>query len=441
MAHFDALIIGFGKAGKTLAGDLAEGGSKVAMIEKDPMMYGGTCINIACIPTKLLSHDSLAGVEYSQAVERKNNTIPKLRDKNYHNLADNDNITVFDAEARFLNDKEIEIESQNGAVQQLTADDIFINTGAVTALPPIEGVDSDKVFTSTSLIEETVLPHKLTVVGGGYIGLEFATMYNAFGSEVTVIVPENGLLLSEDTEMAEAIQQEMENAGVKFVFGEKAEALEDVSDSEIKVTLSNKDTITSNAVLMATGRKPMTYGLGLENTSIELSEDKSVRVDKHLKTNVDHIWAMGDVKGGMQFTYTSLDDYRVVKSRLADDGAYNMESRAHTHYTMFVDPPYSRIGLTADEAKEEGYDVAEGKVDLSGHPRAHVNNDLRGLSKSVVDKASGKILGAALFGANAEELINLVKLAMDHDLPYTALRDMMYNHPVMSESFNGLFNV
>lgn len=441
MAHFDAVIIGFGKAGKTLAGDLAGSGSEVAVIEKDPTMYGGTCINIACIPTKLLSHDSLEGVEYPQAIERKNNTIPKLRDKNYHNLADNENITVFDAEARFLNDKEIEIESQNGEKQQLTAEDIFINTGAVTALPPIEGVDSDKVFTSTSLIEETVLPYKLTIVGGGYIGLEFATMYNAFGSDVTVIVSGDQFMPSEDTEIAEAMQQEMENQGVKFVFGEMAEGLEDVSDSEIKVTLSNKDTITSNVVLMATGRKPMTCGLGLENTSIEMSDDKSVNVDKHLQTNVDNIWAMGDVKGGMQFTYTSLDDYRVVKSQLTDDGSYNMESRTYTHYTMFVDPPYSRIGLTADEAKEEGYDAAEGKVDLSGHPRAHVNNDLRGLFKSVVDKKSGKILGASLFGASSEELINIVKLAMDHDLPYTALRDMMYNHPVMSESFNGLFDV
>ncbi len=442
MAHFDALVIGFGKAGKTLAGDLAGQGRKVAMIEKDPEMYGGTCINIACIPTKLLNHDALAGKKYQEAIERKNDTVGKLRDKNYHNLADLENVVVYDASARFLNDSEVEIEGNDGGKAILTADDIFINTGAENVMPPIDGdLDSDKVFNSTTMIEEKSLPGKLVIVGGGYIGLEFATMYNAFGSEVSVIVPDDRILADEDDEIAEAVRTTMEDSGVEFVFGQRAEKLEDAGDSEIEVKLSNGAARSSNAVLMATGRKPMTEGLGLENTSVELADDGSIKVNDHLQTSADGIWAMGDVKGGMQFTYTSLDDYRIVKSKLFDDGAYTYDSRTNIHYTMFVDPPYSRVGMTAGEAVEKGFDAAEGKVPLAEHPRAHVNDDLRGLFKVVVDKGSGEILGAHLFGAGSEELINTVKMAMDHDIPYTSLRDQMYNHPVMSEIFNTLFDV
>lgn len=442
MAHFDAMVIGFGKAGKTLAGDLAGRGRKVAMIEKDSTMYGGTCINIACIPTKLLSHDALTGKSYENAIDRKNETVEKLRNKNYHNLADLDNVTVYDAEAKFMNDKKVQIEMHNGEKDTLTADDIFINTGAESVIPPIDGdVDSDKVYNSTTMIEEKSLPDKFVIVGGGYIGLEFATMYNAFGSDVSVIVPDDRILNSEDSEVAEEIQKTMADSGIEFIFGARAEKLEDLNANEIKVTLSGGESLTSNAVLMATGRKPMTDGLGLENTSIELTDGKAVKVDNHLRTNVEGIWAMGDVKGGMQFTYTSLDDYRIVKSEMFEDGAYSYDSRTNVHYTMFVDPPYSRAGLTMDEAKDAGYETAEGKVPLAEHPRSHVNDDLRGLFKAVVDKESGKILGAHLFGASSEELINLVKMAMDHDIPYTDLRDQMYNHPVMSEAFNTLFDV
>lgn len=442
MAHFDAMVIGFGKAGKTLAGDLAGRGKKVAMIEKDPKMYGGTCINIACIPTKMLSHDALWGKNYEAAVDRKNETVEKLNHKNYHNLADLDNVVVYDAEAKFLNDKEVQIEMHDGEKDNLTADNIFINTGAESVILPIDGAaDSDKVYTSTTMIEEKTLPEKLVIVGGGYIGLEFATMYNAFGSDVSVVVPDDKILSSEDSEVAEEIQNTMKDSGIEFIFGERAERLEDLNDSEINVTLSSGKSLTANAVLMATGRKPMTNGLDLENTSLELTDDKAISVDNHLRTNVENIWAMGDVKGGMQFTYTSLDDYRIVKSKLFEEDTYTYDSRTNVHYTMFVDPPYSRVGLTADEAKDAGYAVAEGKVPMSEHPRSHVNDDLRGLFKVVADKDSGQILGAHLFGASSEELINLVKMAMDHDIPYTALRDQMYNHPVMSEVFNTLFDV
>lgn len=442
MTHFDAIIIGFGKAGKTLAGELANRDWNVALIEKDKTMYGGTCINIACIPTKLLMHDALNGSEYRAAVERKNGVIERLRDKNYHGVADLNNAKVYDAEAKFINDNEIEISSADGSKEVLSADKIFVNTGAESIIPPIDGdINSDKVYTSTTLIDESILPDKLTIIGGGYIGLEFATMYNAFGSEVSVIVPDDEILKSEDSDIAAEITKNMQESGINFIFDERAEKVTDEDSSKITVTLSGGREFTSNAVLFATGRKANTEGLGIENTTAGLTDKGNIKVNNHLQTEAENIYAMGDVKGGMQFTYTSLDDYRIVKSHLFDDGEYSYDSRTNVHYTMFTDPPYSRAGLTLEKAEEQGYKAAENSMQMSGHPRSHINNELRGLFKAVVDTETKEILGVHLYGVNSEELINTVKLAMDNNIPYTSLRDQMYNHPVMSEAFNNLFDI
>lgn len=440
MVQYNAIIIGFGKAGKTLAGNFASKGWKIAMVEQDPKMYGGTCINIACIPTKILIHEALQGTDYTNAINRKNEVVEKLNDKNYQKLDNNDQITVYNSHARFLSDTKVEIKN-NGEKETLTSDHIFINTGATPVIPPLKGdISSDKVYTSTTLIEEKELPEQLTIVGGGYIGLEYATMYQEFGSNVTVVTPDNTLLPHEDTEIATAIQKEMEAKGINFLFNSRAETVKDMNASEIGVTLSTGDELTSNAVLLATGRKPNVDGLGLENTSIELTDDNAIHVNDHLETTAANIWALGDVKGGMQFTYVSLDDSRIVMNHLFGEKDYDLETRQNVPYTMFVDPPFSRVGLTASEAKKQGYDIAEGKLEIASHPPAQVGNDLRGIFKVVVDRKTGKILGASLFGPDSHELINLIKLAIDLDTPYTYLRDQVYNHPVMSESFNALFS-
>ncbi len=441
MITYDAIVIGFGKGGKTIAGELAARDWRVALIEKSPEMYGGTCINIACIPTKVLVHDGIHGIPYDEAIARKDEVVEKLREVNYNNLADNEHVTIYDAEAAFRSDKEIVIEV-DGKEEVLTAEHIFINTGAKNNIPPLEGdLDSDLIYTSTSLIERHELPERLIIVGGGYIGLEYASMYQNFGADVIVIVPDEELMPAEDRDIAETVKNEMQNNGIEFVFGAKAEKVTDKSADEITVTLASGAELTGNAVLLATGRKPNVEGLGLDQTAIELADDGGIKVDDSLQTTVENVWALGDVKGGMQFTYTSLDDFRVVKSALFDQGTYSYADRNHVLYTMFIDPPLSRVGMTAKEAEVAGHDILQGEVDLASHPRAHVNNDLRGLFKAVVDKKTQKILGVSLFGAQSEEIINLVKLAMDQDLDYTVLRDQMYNHPVMSEVFNTLFDV
>ena len=183
--------------------------------------------------------------------------------------------------------------------------------------------------------------------------------------------------------------------------------------------------------MFATGRKPNTEGLGLENTSVKVNDKGAIEVNDHLETSVENIFALGDVKGGMQFTYTSLDDFRIVNDYLLSEGKYTFKERQNVQYSMFIDPVFSRIGYTLDEAKEKGYNAKENSIAMSGHPRSHVNNETRGIFKAVVDTDSKKILGAHLYGVNSEELINTVKLAMDHDIQYTSLRDMMYNHPNM----------
>ena len=441
LAHYDALIIGFGKAGKTLAGAFSSKDWKVALVEEETNMYGGTCINVACIPTKLLMHDALEGKEYSAAIERKFNTIEKLNKKNYHSVADLDNAKVIDGRAKFVNEKEIEVSKKDGGTESITANKIFINTGATSVIPPLEGnMDAEKIYTSTSLLNEEKLPETLTIVGGGYIGLEFATMYNAFGATVNIIVPDDGILKNEDKEIKDEITRDMKESGINFIFGKKAEKVAD-NGSDITVSLSGGEAVTSNAVLFATGRKANTEGLGLENTKIDTDDRGAIVVDEHLQTSVDNIYAVGDVKGGMQFTYTSLDDFRVVKSHLLEDGSYTSDDRKNIQYTKFIDPPFSKVGYTLDEAKEAGFNAQEKSMLMSGHPRSHINNELRGIFKAVVDTESGEILGAHLYGVNSEELINMVKLAMDHDIPYGYLRDMMYNHPGMSEAFNNLFNI
>lgn len=441
MITFDAIIIGFGKAGKTLAGRLANENWKVAVIERDPNMYGGTCINIACIPTKVLVQDGLKDIPYKDAIERKDRVVETLREKNYKSLANQSNITIYDSEARFRSNKEVEIK-RNGKVEVLTAEHIFINTGATSNIPSLEGdLTSNKVYTSTSLINRKTLPKQLAIIGGGYIGMEFASMYQTFGAEVTVITPEKELLPSEDCEIAAEVQKAMEEKGVHFIFEVKARGIKEESEDKVSLSLSNGESVSANAVLLATGRRPNVEHLGLENTSIELTEDGAIKVNEHLETTVQNVWALGDVKGGMQFTYISLDDYRIVENYLFGDKKYSLDSRKNIPYSMFIDPPLSRVGLTAKEAEEKGYEIAEGKMSVASHPRAHVINDLRGYFKVVIDKKTDKILGASLFGPESPELINLVKLAMDLDAPYTFLRDQIYNHPVMSESFNTLFAV
>ncbi|RHO55628.1 pyridine nucleotide-disulfide oxidoreductase [Eubacterium sp. AM05-23] len=454
MKHYDAVIIGFGKGGKTLAGSLAGMGKKVAMIEKSDKMYGGTCINVGCIPTKSLVNSAKASVIqkpgsydeknrlYWEAVEEKRRLTGMLRKKNFDKLNDLDNVTVYNGLGSFVSANRVKIETAEETFE-VEGDQIFINTGSVSVIPPIKGIEGNPyVYTSDSLMELDVLPKRLAIIGGGYIGLEYASMYTDFGAEVTVYQIEDKLIPREDRDIAEAIQKAFEDKGVRFEMNVQTEEIENAGDEA--VVHYKKDgtalSASADAVLIATGRKPNTDGLNLEAAGVEKTPRGAVKVDEKLRTSAPNIWAMGDVAGGLQFTYVSLDDFRIVKDQLAGSGKRASNDRT-VPYSVFIDPPFSRVGLNEEEAAAQGYHVKISKLPAAAIPKAQVLRKPVGLLKAVIDADTNKILGAMLFCEESYEMINIVKLAMDAGLDYTVLRDQIFTHPTMSEALNDLFAV
>ncbi|HGE8484054.1 TPA: reactive chlorine resistance oxidoreductase RclA [Serratia marcescens] len=443
MYDYQAIIIGFGKAGKTLAAFLAGQGWCVAMVEASAQMYGGTCINIGCIPTKTLVHDAeLHGPgeqAFSQAMARKRQVTGLLREKNYQNLAGLEPVTVIDGRAEFIDPHRISVQGAAGT-QVLSGERIFINTGAVSRWPAIDGLDrSQRSYDSTGLLQLTQRPARLGIIGGGYIGLEFASMFAQFGSAVTVFEEAGALLGREDRDMAQAIQQILSDAGVSFTFNA---GVKQVRDVEGGVEVVHQGGVQSfDALLVAAGRVPNTAGLQLARAGVETDERGAVRVDAQLRSSVPHIWALGDVNGGPQFTYISLDDFRIVRDSLFGAGKRSTADRGAVPYSVFITPSFSRIGLSEDQARQQGRDIKVATLPAAAIPRARVLGDTRGLLKAVVDAQTGQILGVALLCCDAHEMINIVKTAMDAGLPYTRLRDQLFTHPTMSESLNDLFGL
>lgn len=436
------IIIGFGKGGKTLAKFLAQKGEEVLVIEKSNKMYGGTCINIACLPSKRLIIEAANGVSYVDAVNGKNEMTAQLREKNYHMLADEKTVTVLDGEAHFIADHEIEVKLSNGKKVQYKGDRIFINTGAVPVMLPIPGLKESKyILDSTQAMDEKKMPKNLTIIGAGYIGLEFASMFAKYGSKVTVLDHNEEFLAREDEDISNAVRKDMEDAGIKFELGADIEKITDeITDAKITYQINGKrKTINADRILVATGRKPNTENLGLENTAIETTDRGAIKVDDFLRTTVDNVWAIGDVKGGLQFTYISLDDFRIIKDQLFGTGARMVSDRKVIPYSVFISPALSQVGLNEKQANKLGKEYKLFKLPVTAIPKAKVAKDNRGLFKALVDPETEKILGATLYGIESYELINMISLAMKAHLSYTVLRDQIYTHPTMSEAFNDLF--
>ena len=453
MKKYDAVIIGFGKGGKTLAGFLAGKGQNVALIEKSDKMYGGTCINVGCIPskklvnsTKVLKDKGLSSIEdkekfYAESIENKNTLIGALRGKNYEMLASKENITVYDGTGSFVSRNVVNVEN-NGENVQIEGEKIFINTGSTTIIPNIKGVkESNYVYTSTSIMELKELPKKLTIVGAGYIGLEFASMYSEFGSEVTVIDMGDRLMPREDEEIAERVKAIIEAKGIKFLLKSKIEEISDRNDKGyVKISGENGESeVESDAILVAIGRKPNTEGLNLEAAGVKTDERGAVVVDETLKTTADNIWAMGDVKGGLQFTYISLDDFRIIRDNVYGNGSRTINDRNVIPYSVFINPPLSRVGMTEKEAVEKGYEVKTGRLEAMAIPKGKIEGVTDGLLKTVVDAKTDKILGCTLLCNTSHEMINIVAAAIKAEQKYTFLKDMIFTHPTMSEALNDLF--
>lgn len=436
--QFDALIIGFGKAGKTLAVALAGAGQRVALVEQSPQMYGGTCINIACIPTKTLVSAAAAGQSIDEAFARKTAVVTKLNGKNYHMLADNTGVMVIDGTASFVDAHTVSVQAGEDHIE-LQAERLFINTGAVPVMPAIAGIEqSAHVYTSTEVLNQQLKPRRLAVIGAGPIGLEFASTYAALGVKVTLYHRRAQLLPHDEPSVAQAVAQALEEQGIRLVLASDIQQVRD-TDHGVAV-ISSGDEQVYDAVLVAAGRRPNASQLDLAAAGVKTDERGAVVVNDHLQTTQPHIWALGDVNGGPQYTYVSLDDFRIVKSQLLGDGSYTRAQRAVLPHVIFMQTPLARVGLTEVAARAQyGDDVKVKELPAMAVPRMHVDNKTTGLLKAVVQPSTGHILGATLFCQQAPEVINTIKTAMDAGLPYTTLRDQIFTHPTVSEALNDLF--
>ena len=457
MKQYDAIIIGFGKAGKTLAAELSNRGWQVAVVERSSMMYGGTCPNIACIPTKTLVHE--AGIAallyhddypkqanlYKQAIGRKNRLTSFLRNNNCERLSKRPNVMVYTGEGSFVSANIIKVALPEGDIE-LQGKEIFINTGSTPIIPAIDGIkESQKVYTSTTLLDLNVLPQHLIIVGGGYIGLEFASMYAEFGSKVTLLEGGNRFMPRNDQDIANSVKEVLEKKGIEIHLNARAQSIHDTNDG---VTLTYSDVsdgtpyfVDGDAILIATGRKPMIEGLNLQATGIGVDAHGAIVVNDQLRTTVPHVWAMGDVKGGPQFTYLSLDDFRIIRDQLFGDKKRDIGDRDPVPYAVFIDLPLAHIGLTEEEALKRGYSFKVSRLPATSVVRSRTLKQTDGMLKAIVNDHSGKIMGCTLFCAEAPEIINIVAMAMKTGQHYTFLRDFIFTHPSMSEGLNELFDI
>lgn len=456
--HVEHLIIGFGKAGKTLAARIAKEGGHVTLVERDRNMYGGTCINIGCLPSKSLILDAYAadrqGAEprqaFAEAMAAKTALTSKLRAANYRKLDVLDGVTMLDGTARFTGAHTVLVDGADGVQTVLEADRIYIDTGAKPRIPDVEGIRTTPgVYDSTGMLSLPAFPKRVVILGAGFIGLEFASMLADFGSEVHVLQRNDRVLPREDADMAEAILDMLKRQGVEVVTdavvtrvspGSGDHAGEGVSvrvDAEVNGAAAVFD---ADAVLVAAGRVPETADLDLAAAGIETDANGGIVVDDLLRTTDENVWAMGDCNGGPQHTYISLDDYRIVWSQIAPDAPeYSRAQRRNVPSCVFLHVPYARVGLNERDAAEQGIAVQVHTLPTAAVPKAVVMRETEGLLKALTDPRTGRILGVTLLCPEAHEMINTAKVAMDLQVDAVYMRNAIFTHPTMTEAFNDLF--
>lgn len=445
----DVLVIGFGKGGKTLAATLGRQGRRVVLVERSEDMYGGTCINIGCVPTKSMVYQGEELTErppspdsYRAAVRTTAELTAALRAENYAMLDSIPTVEVLTGVAQFHDPHSVKVDDGQ-RVTTVHADVIVVGTGSEPVWPDIPGLrDNPRAVTSTELLVTEALPRRLVVLGGGYVGLEFAAMYASYGSEVTVLESRPAVLQREDDDVASAAVDLLTDAGVTILTGATVAAVDGGTVRFERDGIS--DSVDADRILVALGRRPVTSGLALDKAGVLTRSDGSVAVDDRLRTSQPHIFAVGDVNGGPQFTYISLDDFRIVLDQLAGSGARSTQDRNAVPNVLFMTPPLARVGQTERDAAGAGRRIKVASlpvVKMATVPRARIVGQTGGLMKVVVDADSDEILGAALLCYDAHELINVVALAIRFGITATDLRDGIYTHPSMTEAFNQLLGV
>jgi len=454
--HYDAVVIGAGQGGVPLSRALAGAGRRTALIEREHV--GGTCINEGCTPTKTMLasaktayvdrrsadygvHNGSVAVDMPEVRRRKREIVDSFRESGVRRIKATEGLDLISGEASFTGPRTLAVRTNDGEELELHAENVFINAGARPANPPIEGLDSVPALNSTSVMELGELPEHLLVLGGSYVGLEFAQMFRRFGSEITVVELSGQLMGREDADIAEAVAEIMRQDGVKVLLETKTlRAAKE--DGKILLTVNTSEggrTLEGSHLLVAAGRPPNTEILNLDAAGIESDKRGFIKANERLETSVPGVYALGDVKGGPAFTHISYDDFRIIRTNLLEGGSATIADRL-VPYTMFIDPQLGRIGLSEQEARDQGHDVRKAKVPMASVNRAIEIGETRGFMKAVVDAETDQILGCAVLGIEGGEIMAMIQIAMMGNLPYTALRDAVFAHPTLAESLNTLFS-
>ncbi|MBA3339481.1 MAG: mercuric reductase [Gemmatimonadaceae bacterium] len=470
--HYDLIVIGAGQGGGPLAGAFARAGQRVALVER--MHVGGTCVNEGCSPTKTviasarMAHLARRAGEYGVALgdhstttagdwrvdlrrvhERKQHIVDTFRSGSERALADA-GVELIRGQARFVGDRVLAVLASGGPreaadTRTLTAERVVINTGLRVAVPPLAGLEAVPYLTSTSILELTERPEHLVVLGGGYVGLEFAQAFRRFGSRVTVVQRDAQLLPREDSDVADAVADILREEGIDVLLSAEAVRVERDSHGSDGVRLvwrsceaGTEQAVDGSHLLTATGRMPNTDDLQLDRVGIATDARGYVRVNERLETSAPGVYAIGDVNGGPAFTHISYDDFRILRTNLLEGGGATTAGRL-VPYTVFIDPQLGAVGLTEREARASGRHVRVAKLPMTSVARALEVDETRGLMKAVVDAETRQILGATVLGLEGGEIATLFQLAMMGKLPYTALRDGVFSHPTLAEALNNLF--
>jgi len=442
---FDAIIIGTGQSGPALAHRFAKAGKQVAIIERK--RFGGTCVNNGCIPTKTLIASARAAhvarhaadfgvvIEGSvrvdmKAVKARKDAIVKVSNEGVEeSLREADGITVYVGHARFVGPKEVAVEGE-----ALGADQIFINVGARANIPPIPGIDTVPYLDNSSMMAVDFLPEHLVILGGSYIGLEFGQMYRRFGSEVTIIQRNARLIPREDADVSQAIREILEDEGIRVLTDADARRVENRGGgAAVAVEVGGRTTeVTGSHLLVATGRRPNTDDLGLDQAGVEIDERGYIKVDSHLRTNVPGIFAMGDCNGRGAFTHTSYNDFEIIAANLLAGEERRLEDRILT-YALFIDPPLGRAGMTEAEVRKKGIKALIARMPMEDVGRAYERSETKGFMKIIVDASTRQILGAALLGIEGDEIVQGLLDMMYAKAPFTVIQRAMHIHPTVYE--------
>lgn len=453
-----AIIIGSGQAGNPLALKLSAAGFKTVLIEKSEEMLGGVCVNVGCTPSKTLIASAKAmhkiktahkhgisvpevSIDFEITQKRKNEIVAKSKKGVKKNLEEAENLDVIYGTAFFSGKKTISVQNEGEQVIEFTAPYIFINAGCRPATPEIDGLKDVKWYDSTGILELQEIPKKLIVIGSGYIGLELGQMYSRFGSEVIIVEKAGQIMSNEDADIAENLQEILEQEGLTFHLNSEIKNVKQ-NDNEITLTFTRnnkQEQIEGTHLLIVTGRKSNSDSLHLEKAGIKQDDKGYIKVNQKLETNVDGVYALGDIKGGPQFTHISYNDYVIVSDNLLEEKNTSTEGRI-IPYTVFTDPQVGRVGLSEKEVTEKNLNFAVIKIPGKRITRGLESAETQGLWKAVVDKDSDKILGAAIIGSEGGEMTSIIQMAMKGNISAIDLQTFIFSHPTYSESLNTLFD-